>query len=216
MTIKVHREFEVDGSRDQIRKFAEQLRYVLPESWSVTNEPQSEFGVSYFAFARQKTDHVPAATLFLATRDSGAKVVNVVPQTRDSLTIDEYNQVLADFASFARPVAESLSLRLLELGEDASITRWLSDEAAQRLRSFSRAANKSTGSGHPMDFDRWADFIASAFVSGNKLPSSILARYLIEEEGWPDDRASELVSEFAFATSLLERLTEHGSITFQK
>jgi hypothetical protein len=79
----------------------------------------------------------------------------------------------------------------------------VSPEVADKLRRFSRAANKSTGSVHTGDFDRWLDFLTEAHRRDCTLPPDLLGRWLREEEGWPEDTVAQLVTQYEFGEGLL-------------
>lgn len=202
MAIRVHRDFAVHGSEQQFERFLSRLDEELPRGWS--RRRAADLGSRYHIFERGSDARIPAASLFLSERDGRLVVANIIPESVNSLSIDEYNTILGEFATIARSIAGDLELRIDESGPDADIGRWLSDRTQKALVHFSRLANKSTGSSHPMDFERWADFITVSHREG-RIPPDMLARFLVEEEGWPPDRAAELVSEYEFGLSLLDR-----------
>jgi hypothetical protein len=56
-----------------------------------------------------------------------------------------------------------------------------------------------------MDRERWFDFLIALHRSGENPDVGLLERWLVEDEQWPDDIASELVSEYELARDLLSR-----------
>lgn len=70
------------------------------------------------------------------------------------------------------------------------------------LDDFSKSANKDTGSSHPDDEKRWFDFIISVVKSGSNLPVDALQDWL-QADGWSEERADRLSSEFEFGASIL-------------
>jgi hypothetical protein len=112
--------------------------------------------------------------------------------------------VLREFMERAvRPAADALGVEVSMSDEQVPITKWLSSEAATRLRRFSNAANKGTGSSHPLDFNRWASFLIQVHRDKSDLDAQTLLRWLVEEEHWPEDTADRLALEFEFAKDLL-------------
>ena len=81
----------------------------------------------------------------------------------------------------------------------------VSPAVAEALRRFSVLANKSTGASHPLDRDRWFDFILLAHRENAQLDASVLARWLSESEGWFEDCARDLAGEYERSRSLLTR-----------
>lgn len=162
-------------------------------------------------FTRPGNADCARASVNLLVQDVGpAKVVNIVPQAADpeehtdNLTTAQYNQILDEFAAFATPLAHAHGLHVEHTADTADATRWLSTDAAEALRSFSALANKSTGSSHPRDWERWARFIVLAHRENSDLDGSTLRRLLVEDHGWPEDRADELGSEYDIGRGVLE------------
>ena len=86
-------------------------------------------------------------------------------------------------------------------------------EAERALRRFSSAANRSTGSSHPLDERRWMEFViacAQATPRQDRPPLSptlnggLLKRWLTEVDAWAADVASHLVELYEFGSSLIE------------
>ncbi|MFJ3057350.1 hypothetical protein [Herbaspirillum sp. NPDC087042] len=156
------------------------------------------------AFRRDGDDTIPAAVVTLYPEGtSGFKVTNIVPSETYSLTHLQYNMILNDFvAKVVRVAAPDCQILLSK--DHEGLTDWTSDEAATALVSFSRAANKSTGSSHPRDKERWLAFIVEHHKSHHKkLDAHMLARWLHEAEKWPEENAHELAIEFESAIELL-------------
>ncbi|WFU71056.1 hypothetical protein [Bradyrhizobium sp. CB2312] len=63
-------------------------------------------------------------------------------------------------------------------------------------------ANKSTGSSHPLDQQRWLRFLILAHCSAQKPDGERLRRWLMEVEG-DEDHALKLVIEYEFGLDLL-------------
>jgi hypothetical protein len=66
-------------------------------------------------------------------------------------------------------------------------------------------ANKSTGASHPKDKERWFEFLISAHRTSARLDADLLARWLSEAEGWPEDTAHALAIDYEFALGLLQK-----------
>jgi hypothetical protein len=86
---------------------------------------------------------------------------------------------------------------------------WMSPATAEKLRTFSTCANKSTGAAHPSDRERWNAFVLSAYQDGSRMDASALRRWLVEAEGWPAEVADQLALEYAFGRELLTFAEEH-------
>jgi hypothetical protein len=78
-----------------------------------------------------------------------------------------------------------------------------SPEVAEALNSFSKSANKNTGSSHPRDLERWLNFLILSYRKGKILDTNTLTRWLTEQERWPEDQAGVLADQYEFGLKLL-------------
>jgi hypothetical protein len=86
----------------------------------------------------------------------------------------------------------------------STIDQSMSLEVRQLLKSFSNAANKSTGGTHPSDERRFLDFIVKAHEENASLNESQLNEWFVSE-GWTEDHAFELSCNYRFGRALLTR-----------
>lgn len=215
--MKVFRELEIYGPQSALNKVVETIEPQLREGW--TRQPDLEEkmvsigpSVSY-CFSCTRMGPREAADLWLANKnDNTLYVSNVVPREIRELNFDQYNLIVEEFYRlFVVPSAAQLELDHLLSSDKESIEDWMSAESARKLKLFSDAANKSTGSAHPLDQQRWFDFIISAYNEKTDLDSSTLLRWLIEEEGWFEEEAHELSLQYEFALALLKFYDENLS-----
>jgi hypothetical protein len=158
------------------------------------------------AFERAVTPGFEAAGLVLIADGDDLKVANIVPLELSELTHRAYNAILADFASeVARPAAMDAGYSVVMSNSTLQLENMVSPAVAEALRRFSVLANKSTGASHPLDRDRWFDFILLAHRENAQLDASVLARWLSESEGWFEDCARDLAGEYERSRSLLTR-----------
>jgi hypothetical protein len=206
--LEVFQDFEVRGARPKLTTFLSHLFRALPDGWS-RDIGQEKRLKPQFQNARQFVIQIafknerPAANLFLIVQESTLKVTNVVPREPGKLTRAQYNSLVEEFAQSARPIANRLGLHTHITSNQTDIRVLLTPETFSALRAFSAMANKSTGSSHPMDRERWLRFLVLEHSGGARLDGEILRRWLIEEERWPENEAYDLESEFAFARDLL-------------
>ncbi|RDD92965.1 hypothetical protein DTW89_10785 [Acidovorax sp. BoFeN1] len=158
------------------------------------------------AFERAVTPGYEAAGLMLIADGDGLKVANIVPLELSELSHRAYNAILEDFASqIARPAAMDAGCSVVMSSSTLQLENVVPPAVAEALRRFSVLANKSTGASHPMDRDRWFDFILLAHRENAQLDASVLARWLSESEGWLEDCARDLAGEYERSRSLLTR-----------
>ena len=184
----------------------------LPPEWSHDQKREDEVkvnGVSaeeVIVLQRSAAGAIPGARVFLWGETNGYRISNIVPIEVNELGISLYNQVLRDLVEqVARPASKAGGFDMIVSDDLQTIEDWLDPEAARLLRVFSSAANKSTGASHPMDRNRWFDFIISVHGSGPRFDPEKLARWLIEVELWQEDTAHDLAGEYERSIDLLDR-----------
>jgi hypothetical protein len=157
------------------------------------------------ALVREPFDGIDKSALVLWEDADGYHVSNIVPENVGQLSIKQYNSILQDFvACVAEPASRFGTFRLELTSARRSLEDWLDAGTAAALRRFSGAANKSTGAAHPLDQERWFQFLISAHRSSTRMSPGDLARWLREVESWPEDTAHELAVEYEFASALLQ------------
>lgn len=147
-----------------------------------------------------------ARVSLLARGDRSLELSGIYPLegSPNPLGIDGCNLVLADFhSSILRPLEASEILTSTLFSGEFDMEIELGSSLFQKLKGFSNAANKSTGSSHWCDRRRWFDFLCSLKMSGTELNASALSRWLHESEGWSEEQAHKLAIEYEFATDLL-------------
>lgn len=182
------------------------------EPWH--HDPERENDMKGFAagdedvivLVRASFDDVDESGLVLWQEEDGYRVSNIVPRNVGELGIMKYNVILRDFvSSVAEPAARIGGFEVDLTSPSQTLDDWLSTDSAAALRRFSRLANKSTGAAHPLDRERWFEFLITVHGTSKRLDTEQLARWLIEVEGWPADRAQELAIDYEFALGLLEQ-----------
>ena len=115
------------------------------------------------------------------------KVSNIVPLKKRELTIKEYNAVLDLFYNDIIIPYINMYPNLHTDGptsDQFDPLSCISETALEKLESFCNAANKSTGSHHPCDEERWFDFICQTVEDERLMDYSIFSNFLMDEEYW--------------------------------
>lgn len=149
---------------------------------------------------------LPAATIWMIKNNTCIKVTNIIPVAPiRELTKGQYNAILDEFDAqiVQRAIKETGVSKMVSVG-DKSLEQILGSKIADFLKSFSALANKSTGSAHPCDRDRWFEFIIASHVDEANIATEDLARWL-EEDGWRDEKViCDLACEYEFSRGLLK------------
>lgn len=206
--MKVFRDLTFRGQAAALGRLLERMDERATGEWRRDREKDQEAkGAPWpmFCFRCLASSERPAASLWLAEKDGRELYVpNIVPDEIRQLSRDQYNRILQEFHDeIALPAAEGLGLEVIFTSEIATLDRWLRPDAIEKLRAFSQIANRSTGSSHPHDRDRWLDFIFTAHRQGSTLPMDMLRRWLEEEEHWHEEGASDLAREYETAREIL-------------
>lgn len=192
-------------------EFGERAEAAAANGWardrSNDREMRRSDGGTWFTFALTGHMSLPSAFLFLRDKSPGVLYVpNVISPARDRLNYDQYNDTLKSFRdSVLARIEPQDSIEYDLTGETIDLSTQLPNEVYKRLRAFSVAANKNTGSSHPFDRERWMDFLIATVEARAPLNPQTLARWLVEESQWDADQASRLAEEYEFGRELLER-----------
>lgn len=213
------KDLEITGPENVLLAAVQRLSENLPAGWHRDTEAEARLeeidprgSDAGFSFARDAAGGIVAAGVFLARDGMRLHVPNIVPRKSGQLTMSEYNRILDEFAALLRShLPDDGTVTFAVSGDQASVTDWVSQDTADALRRFSTLANKSTGSSHPNDFERWAVFLIRAHREGADLHSDDLARWMVKEHGWSSDRADKLAIEYEFARGLLKIYDSNSS-----
>ena len=196
--MKVYQQLEIDLRDSDIQGFVGDLQARLTNGWS--REPPDRAMPEFFFFRCDRRGDRQAALLALVEKEGGGSrlyVSNIVPSDAGQLTHDEYNAIMNEFASnFVEPVAKARGAVVEMSKDEETLGDWVGEETAQKLKAFSRSANKSSGTAHPADQRRWFAFVLSCHRNKDDLDPSRLGRWLVEADGWEGDIAHDIVIEF--------------------
>ncbi len=179
--MKIFRELFI-FSETNLEGLKETLLATKKAGWK--SEYSKEFNAIEFAYYGSKYDK---AIVFLTFKfkDGLAKVTNIIPQEKGELSIEEYNQLL-EF--FYQTFLYGLVIDGVEIKQPSSDIfdplSEISKEALDKLIMFCNLANKSTGSSHPCDRERWLDFIFQTVIDERPFDASLLQRFLSDEDYW--------------------------------
>lgn len=210
-TMKVFGELTIQLKNKLYLDLVAEIERKLTEGWTRNVERETEVWSrsqaksSCFRYAGTDKASPTSADLWLHNAGQHAYVSNIVPAQQGRLSYDEYNTILRTFwEQLAQPAAEILGLRALLSKTDVEIEDLLSKKAAEALQSFSANANKSTGSSHPLDKQRWNEFLITCHRKKDRIGTDLLSKWLMQD-GWDEESASDLVIQFEQGTGLLEQ-----------
>ena len=213
--MRVFRDLEITVPQSEIDAFILGIESRLANGWERDKEAEARSPgpgeYRFFYFVCNETDQREPALLALVQRSEDTfYVANIVPQKDSELTYNQYNAILAEFyEKFVAPTVKDFGLSVKITDDQQTIRDWISLESAEKLERFSKLANKSTGSSHPLDQERWFDFLVSVVENDDDFYPDRLERWLIEGDGWPPDMAQELAIKYEQGLALLRYYRSH-------
>ena len=196
---------------EHTKEFVAALDAALSAGWSRAHDAEkraSEInaGGEFFYYYCDKRENRQAAMVSIYRKDAETlHVTNVVPTELSELNHQQYNGILQDLHdTVLRKLHKTFPAAIMLASNQLRIENLMSADAFRLLRQFSAMANKSTGSSHPMDCERWFAFLVTLRRSNHGLDTHSLLRWLVEVEQWPDEAAQDLASQFEFAMGSLD------------
>ncbi len=194
--MKIFRELYFSGTSSDLNKFANEISNYVTGDWRfVTKETSGEYKSHlFFDYIGRKVENA-RVSIYLGDRINSGEinVGNIIPLNKNQLSIEEYNEVLMlfynevvipfknnnDYLNISQPTDDKFDPLTI-----------MSETSLKKLKSFCGGANKSTGSSHPCDKERWLSFILQTVEEDRVIDSDTLFRFLKDEEFWgtkPDD-----------------------------
>lgn len=230
--MKIYRELYFRGTPSQLSKFAEEISNYVTGDWRfVTKDANGEYKkYLFFDYMGKKVDNA-RVSIYLGDRiDSGeVNVGNIIPLKKNHLSIEEYNAVLMLFyKEIVVPYEKENSYLSISQPTDDNFNPLtiMSEASLKKLKAFCGGANKSTGSSHPCDKERWLSFILQTVEEDRILDSDTLCRFLQDEESWgkkpndyigvmgdyawDEDSAYELSMEYETISEAMKYYKENG------
>jgi hypothetical protein len=198
----------IRGSPDEFATFLQRLEESPPDGWARDHEAEDRWraaraiGDQTFCIRCTEAPGRPAAVLEFRPRRSGEwRVPHITPRGQLTLSDEEYNHILAEFASqVLEPLSRGTAIRSEILPPQIRLEDCFSFGAAQKLRDFSSTANRT--SLQPSDRERWQQFVIRAHLDNSIMDTELLEGWLASQ-GWPEPMRQELSREFEAMSSLL-------------
>ncbi len=210
----VFKDLVIEGDKESLDEVMEnvQASLVSGSGWrrSLDKEREPVGSKTVYVFERNEDDMLPAAVLSIYPKGKDYNVwyvPNVVPKSYvKMLSISEYNAILTEFyEQILCPYTKQFGIITELTSGQVAPADILGVEAAELLENFSDFANKSTGSSHPRDREHWYDFIEAIAFSKDYVDVGLLQR-ILEEQGWDEESAVDLVIEFEFGFGLIKHI----------
>ena len=228
MIMKTYSELCFFGTENQILKFKKDIPKYVTSDWRYKTDKNAI--TEYLTFTYVGENEENAMVCICDSKYNGEpcyRIVNIVPINTDELSMEQYNHLVKLFY-------EDIVVKYEEFHQDIRIEGPTSDvfdpcdviteTALKKLKSFCNMANKSTGSSHPCDQQRWFEFICQTIDDDRTFDYDTLANFLQDETywgskkdagigvmgqfAWSPDKAYELAAEYEAACNILKYYKE--------
>jgi hypothetical protein len=221
----IYKELIVSGNKSLLDEFRKHISEFSTPDWTyVARDGELE---DYVCFDYCGAVFPEAELSFYCGSDAydegSFQVGNIVPLKKNQLDIKEYNSLLDSFYDeVLAPFHRKFSCLAITgpTNDKFDPLSVISEEALRKLKKFCNAANKTTGSSHPCDEERWFDFICQTVVDNKIFDYDTLYRFLKDEDywgekdpkllgpighfAWDDEHASELAQEYENYVNILQ------------
>lgn len=122
--------------------------------------------------------------VILCTKDNFVSIINIVPMPESGVShivISEYNKLLNYYRDRVfREIAQKYGNKIKENTEDYT----LSETIPLSFKTLEIWLDNFPLSGHPLDEQRWFDFVIALHKNNETISISDFEKYLEEEQGW--------------------------------
>jgi len=222
--MKTYRELYFRGTTKQLSDFISEIGNYVKGDWKLREEDKDYKNYLWIDYMGTSVNKAMVSIYFGGDYISNGelRVGNIVPLEKNELNVDEYNAVLMLFYNdVIKPFKESRTeLEIPQPTDDIfDPLAVISEEALKKLKLFCHCANKSTGSSHSSDKERWFDFIYQTVIDDKMIDYDTLAKFLHDEVywgkkpdgflgvmgkyAWDEEHAYDLASEYESLTTFL-------------
>ncbi|MHC1714436.1 MAG: hypothetical protein AB9858_02375 [Acidaminococcaceae bacterium] len=219
--MKIFRELYFKGTSDQLIEFTHEIDKYVNGDWKLNKDSKLSKDYLIFDYSGNLVEKASVYIYIAKIHKCGElNVGNIVPDNKPQLSTDEYNAILLKFYDdIMKPYkASGTQLEITQPTDDIfHPLSVISQEALEKLEKFCKAANKSTGSSHPNDRERWFDFICQTVDDGKMFDESELASFLQDEDywgkvqehgAWNENMANRLAAEYDNSCEILKYYIE--------
>lgn len=226
--MKTYSELCFYGTSDQILSFKKDIKQFVTEDWNYNIDKNTIAEYLTFTYTGDKEEN--AMVCICDSKYNGEpcyRIVNIVPLNTDELSMEQYNHLVKLFYEDIISKYKEVYRELEIVGPTSDIfdpCDVISQTALRKLELFCNMANKSTGSSHPCDQERWFDFICQTIDDNRIFDYDTLANFLQDELywgakksgaigvmgrfAWSSEKAYELASEYEAACNILKYYRE--------
>lgn len=226
--MKTYSELYFFGTAAQMIKFKKDIANFVAKDWRYNVD--KNYVTEYLTFTYTGTEEEHAMVCICDSKHNGEqcyRIVNIVPLNTNELSMKQYNHLVNIFYNEIVANYKSIHNDIIIEGPTSDVFNpcdVISEKALKKLKAFCNMANKSTGSSHPCDQERWFEFICQTIDDDRIFDYDTLANFLQDETywgskkdagiavmgqfAWSPEKAYELASEYEAACNILKYYKE--------
>ena len=186
--MRIYKELSFVGDKLAFDAFKEKAPSFAGGEWTYSQTDRMRDYIA-FGYLGSKVDQAEVSIYYGPDtwRQGYIEVGNIVPLRKNQLSIEEYNAVLDLFYEEIIVPNRSKMQGIKIIGPESDIfdpLKFISKDALDKLTRFCNYANKTTGSSHPNDEERWFDFICQTVDDNKTLDFDTIYRFLMDEDYW--------------------------------
>ena len=186
--MRIYKELSLVGDKPAFDLFKIIAPSLVREDWKYAKNERMRDYIA-FDYLGKKVNQAEVSIYYGpdSWREGYIKVGNIVPLRKSQLSIEEYNAVLDLFYEDIIAPNKSKLKGIKIVGPESDVfdpLKYISKEALKKLECFCNGANKTTGSSHPSDEERWFDFICQTVDDNQTFDFDTIYRFLMDEEYW--------------------------------
>jgi hypothetical protein len=168
---------------------------ILSDGRIFTQYDDNKLPICHVYFMYDKNQYLKLLSIRFPSEDAN-NIKNENNEKRQNMMLKKFYDI------YLLPYKQEADVRVIYDDKELSIDSLMSNDMAQAFRSFTFAANKS--SLHPLDRERFYDFIIQAHIEGSPLEEDEISS-LLQIAGWWEEKSIELSSDYRFGRDLLNR-----------
>lgn len=162
---------------------------------------------SHVACFKTKRSSLYESTVWMMLRKDELYVTNITSEKNSNLGITNYNFVLnrffEDFLKYF--IDETFTVQMT--GQEFKLEDHMPADVYRKLTLWADTCNKDGGTTHPIDYQRWMEFVVAAFENDIDVTAADLEHWLLEDKHWPigfNDTISKVAVMYEYGIDLLK------------
>ena len=211
--MKKYRTLEIRDTEDQLvallnrLKDAERPGFVYQKKMTESYAKNVFARVDHAACFKTKRKSLFESNIFMLIHNGTLSVTNIISTITFNLGVENYNYVLTTFyEEFVTPKLDGTCHVEISDGVE-SMQNILDADTFGKLVSWENLCNKEKPISNSKDYQRWIDFVVSAYQHGSVLTPEDVVQWLREDKNWPetlDDKVNEISCLYEYGIDILK------------